>query len=194
MPAGCCLCAIWAYALASTSGCGGIYEIDVIDAATHSIVQTIPTSGYEVVSIAAHPYLPLAYAACANGGVCVIDTNTFTVQIIIPYSGLVIDVQPSPDGQWVYASEYYGYGLAKVDVSTNTIVDTLPGYGKFGLSISPDGSRIYASEAWDGVVHVIDANNMELITTIGVAARTTENALTAMAAAVCCPRDFSPGH
>src|SRR4030065_2619900 len=87
-----------AYARASTSGGGGIYEIDVIDTASHTIVQTIPTSGYDVISIAAHPYLPLAYAACWSGGVCVIDTNTFTVQTIIPHRGLGWDGQSSPAG------------------------------------------------------------------------------------------------
>ncbi len=31
-----------AYALASTNNCGGVYQIDVIDSETHSIVQAIP--------------------------------------------------------------------------------------------------------------------------------------------------------
>ncbi len=115
---------------------------------------------YQVISIAAHPSLPLAYAAstqcCYTGSVLVIDTNNFTIQTAIPYPGIVWDVQPSPDGSWVYASGPFGTGLAKIDVNTNTIVNTLPNYGKFGLDISPDGSRIYATEMWDGVVHVID--------------------------------------
>ncbi len=171
-----------AYALASTNNCGGVYQIDVIDTETHSIVQAIPLMDYQVISIAAHPSLPLAYAAstqcCYTGSVLVIDTNNFTIQTAIPYPGIVWDVQPSPDGSWVYASEYFGTGLAKIDVNTNTIVNTLPNYGKFGLDISPDGSRIYATEMWDGVVHVIDTINMELITTIGIGATTAEAELT----------------
>jgi DNA-binding beta-propeller fold protein YncE len=170
-----------AYALLSEHGCGGMFPIDVMDTATHNIFTSISTD-YEIVSMSAHPFLPLAYAAGtqygSSGAVVVIDTNFFTVQTTIPYGGFVWDVQTSPDGRWVYASEYYGTGLAKIDVSTNTIVDTLPGYGKFGLSISPDGSTIYATELWDSVVQVIDATNMELITTIGVGATTAESALT----------------
>lgn len=165
-----------AYALVS-----GASTIDVFDTATHIIVQSIPTSNYGIISIAAHPYLPLAYAAgnqcCYSGGVLVINTNSFSVQTIIPYGEQVWDVQLSPDGQWVYASDNFGNGLAKIDVDTNTIVGTLPGYGRNGLDISPDGSTIYASEGWDGVITVIDATTLDYITSINVGA-TYENALT----------------
>ena len=171
-----------AYALASTSYCFYTYQIDVIDTATHTIVQSIPTSGYGINSITAHPFLPLAYAAgtqlpfSSEGAILVIDTNTFTVQTIIPYGGNVWDVQPSPDGHWVYASDSYSISLAKIDVNTNTIVDTLPGYGYNGLDISPDGSTIYASQG--GIVIVIDAVTLDYITSIDVGTYTYENELT----------------
>ena len=76
------------------------------------------------------------------------------------------------------------------------VVDTLPGYGKFGLDISPDGSTIYASEAWDSVVHVIDATNMELITTIGVGVITQEIELTCDGSELYIAREagFDPRH
>jgi DNA-binding beta-propeller fold protein YncE len=89
------------YALASTSDCPEIFPIDVIDTTTHTIVQTIDTSNNGLISIAEHPYLPLAYASGGsndNGVILVIDTNTFTVQTIINYGVYVWDVVPSPDG------------------------------------------------------------------------------------------------
>ena len=158
-------------------------QIDVIDTSAHTIVQSIPHPDYAVNSITAHPYLPLAYAGahqcCWSGYILVIDTNTFAINTIISYGGnvsRVSDVQTSPDGQWLYASEYYGQGLAKVDVSTNTIVDTLPGYGRYGLDISPDGSVIYTSEGWS--VSVIEAANLEVITSINVGASSQDHELT----------------
>jgi uncharacterized repeat protein (TIGR01451 family) len=173
-----------AFALANNPGyCGGFLQIDIIDTATHSIVNSIPTLGYRIESFSAHPFLPLIYAAgtqdgLPGGGIVVINTDSFSIQTIIQYGESIRDVQISPDGHWLYANERYGIGLAKIDLNTNTIVDTLPGYGKYGLEISPDGSRIYASEGPDGIIDIIDAATLEYITTIDVGAGTFESATT----------------
>lgn len=173
-----------AFALANNPGyCGGYLQIDVIDTKTHLIVDSIPTLGYRIESFSAHPYLPLIYAAGTQdgppgGGVVVINTQSLSIQTIIQYGDSIRDVQISPDGHWLYANERYGNGLAKIDTDTNTVVETLPGYGKFGLEISPDGLRIYASEGPDGVIDIIDAVTLDYITTIDVGVGTYESAIT----------------
>ena len=174
------------YALASTGNdsCNEAYDIAVIDTATHTIVQSIPTPGYDVISIAAHPFLPLAYAAsyqcCYSGAIMVIDTSTFTIQTTIPFGAIAWGIQPSRDGQWVYASDYYSeQGVIKIDTQTNEIAGSITGLGDlFGLQISPDGTRLYAAGGWSNKVVVLDAVNMTEITTVWVNGRTVEIALT----------------
>lgn len=171
------------YALASGDDCmGGPDPIDVIDTTTHTIVQSIDTSNYRINAVTAHPLLPLAYAGGTQGGmagaVLVIDSVNFTIQTIIPHGWSVTDVLPSSDGQWLYASEYFGYGVAKIDVDTNTIVDTLPGYYYFGLDISPNGSILYISKGWNNTVSVADTESMDSITSVEVGVETYEIELT----------------
>ena len=173
------------YALASTGGgCEQVTDIAVIDTASHTIVQYISTPGYMISSIAAHPFLPLAYATsyqcCYSGSVMVIDTNTFTVQTMIPFGTITWGVQPSRDGQWVYASDYYGQqGLAKINPQTNEVVDTISGMGElFGLQVSRDGSRLFVAGGWSGNIYVLDAIEMTYITSIPVGGLILEMALT----------------
>lgn len=160
-----------------SNGYDDSYDIDVIDTATHTIIQSIPTSNYKIMSITAHPYLPLAYAAGTQGysvgGVLVIDTDIFSLQTIIPYGGIfgggLWDVQVSPDGQWVFASGDWLYeqgGIIKIEVSTNTIVDALSGYEIVDLNISPDNSRIYAHQNYEQEILVIDSDTLDVITSI----------------------------
>ncbi len=175
------------YALATTSYCYDVYQIDVIDTATHTIVQSIPTQNILVISIAAHPFLPQAYAAggegyetgqVLTGHVLVINTDTFTIDTMIPFGELIWDVQPSPDGQWVYASEAYDEGIAKIEVEHSEIVDFLPFNSIYGLDISPDGSVLYGSDSWNSQIAVFNTNPLEFVTNIDVGAATSEVELT----------------
>jgi YVTN family beta-propeller protein len=172
-----------AYALASFYDCdSGPAPIMVIDTTTHTIVQSIPNPDYSLLSIAAHPYLPVAYASgfhcCYTGGILVIDTSTFSIQTIIPYGDIIFDVQPSPDGQWLYASEYEGNGIVKIDLSTNTVVDNLPGMYWAGLDISPDGTTLYVSDVADSEIVVVATDTLENVATIAAGPGTFENELT----------------
>lgn len=161
-----------AYALISGEACSTEIAdpLVVLDTANHTIIQSIETE-YIVNSIAAHPSLPLAYVALGRfdtspGGILVIDTDSFEVVTMIPHGAEVFDVQPSPDGQWVFASDTYSAGLAKIEVSSNTILDTLPEYGHYGLEISPDGSRLYAPTGLASIT-VIDPRSLTVIAAFG---------------------------
>ncbi len=163
-----------AYALASTNDCEGIYQIDVIDTGTHSIVQSIYTENYSITSLTAHPYLPLAYAGahqcCFLGYVLVIDTETFTIQTVLPYGGVMWGVQTSLDGSWVFATDYYYQaGVIKIDTQTNEIIDSTGGLGElFGVEISPDGSTLFVAGGWNGTIYMLDAIDLSYITSIFV--------------------------
>ena len=170
-----------AYALASTNDCEGLYQIDVIDTATYTIVQSISTLNHRIESLAAHPFLPLAYAAGISdegqGSILIINTNTFSIQNEILAENVVVDVQPSNDGQWLYAS-VLGTGVVKIDLSNNVIVDTFSQYYVYGLDILPDGSTLYVAEGIYSAVTMIDTDSMQSIGGLYVGDDNYDNELT----------------
>jgi len=150
-----------AYALVGSSYSN---QIVVIDTTTYYI-RVIPTPD-EPRSIVAHPYLPRAYATCANGTILVIDTTSFEIVATIPAGGEPWDVAMPPDGQWLFVSDRYGDGLAVIDPNTNAVHTTLTNLGNLaGLAISPDGATIYACGQYSGI-HVIDRASLTRLTTV----------------------------
>ena len=155
------------HALVSASGLEQVY---VIDTATYEIVNTIQT--IMVDYLASHPYLPYIYLAGQNllnstGQVQVIDSNSFTVIDTIFLLAYVWDVQPSPDGQWLYAAarEQYGYHtvLYKIDTQTNQVVDSISNLGELTrIQVTPDGSRLFAAASTD-YIQVIDTANLTYV-------------------------------
>lgn len=139
-------------------------QIAVVDTATY-LVSFLSTS-QQPRSIAAHPYLDIAYATCGDGTILVIDTSSFSILTSIPFGSDPWDIAVSPDGKWVFASDRQGAGLAVIDALNNTLYTTVTGLGDLnGLDILPDGSEIYVSGMYNEI-HVIDGNTFSLITTI----------------------------
>jgi YVTN family beta-propeller protein len=161
-----------AYALASSSTCGTTNIVDVIDTTSHTIIQSILMADNGLVSIDAHPYLPVAYAGgfinAGIGELYIIDTNTFTIIDNIEAGYTVNDVRPSPDGMWIYASAT-GYGVLKIDASNNTIVDYTPlNTSIYGLETSLDGSKLFVSTGGNNSVLVVETESMEIFTSFYV--------------------------
>ena len=72
----------------------------------------------------------------------------------------------NPTGTMVFATLQTGRGLAVVDVSTNTLVTTIPlASDGFNLVVAPDGARFYATTA-DGTVYIVNAETYQVITTL----------------------------
>ncbi len=128
-------------------------------------VRTIATPGVPL-SIIAHPYLDVAYAASSDGTVLVVDTISFNILTSIYVFPTPWDVAVSPDGHWVFTGDRYGSGLAIIDAFDNTLHTVLTGLGDLtGLEVAPDGSAIYAAALSSGV-RVIDGATFQLRTTI----------------------------
>ncbi len=110
------------------------------------------------------------YAYVANSldnTVSVIDTSTNKVTDTIKNTGSGGYLVASPDGKYVYATNYGSDpgSVSVIDTTTNSIVTKIPvsglSYGETGwIAISPDGNRVYAVNAdgnYEGVA-VIDTN------------------------------------
>jgi uncharacterized repeat protein (TIGR01451 family) len=141
-------------------------QIAVVDTTIHTITSYIPTPSY-IRSVAAHPYLDVAYATCGNHTILVVDTTAFSIATAIPTSGEPWDVAVSPDGRWVFTGDVQDSGLDVIVAVSNTIYTTVTGLGGLtGLEVAPDGSKVYASNQWDGI-HVIDGTTFSHTTTVG---------------------------
>jgi YVTN family beta-propeller protein len=135
-------------------------QIAVIDTTTHSVITYISMPS-RARSVAAHPYLDLAYATCGNGTIQVIDTTSFITVTSIAVGSDPHDVAVSPDGRRVFAGSRWGDGLAVIDADSNTLHTTVTGLGDLtGLEVAPDGSEVYACGKGNGV-HVIDGTTFD---------------------------------
>jgi YVTN family beta-propeller protein len=151
-------------------------QVAVVDTATYSVITYIYTPS-NARSVAAHPYLDIAYATSTDGTIQVIDTTTFNITASIPVGNDPHDVAVSADGQWVLAGSRRGDGLAVIDADSNTLY-TVTGLGDLtGLVVAPDGSLVYACGQWNGV-HVIDGVTFNHITTVPDVGNTWEAAVT----------------
>jgi hypothetical protein len=138
--------------------------------------------------VVVHP-MPLAYIAngdYSNGYVLVMDTTNFSILTSIHHGAAVMDVAVSPDGRYVFASEYTtSAGIAVIDTQTNSIITVIGGLGDtWHMEITPDGTRLFAAAGWWNSIHVIDAVNFSYITSIGTEGMTIDMKLNWMAAAV----------
>ncbi len=157
-----------AYAVAGSDETENVY---VIDTATFAIIKTIHS--IFPLSLATHPYLPLIYIGgyrCCNAGfIQVLDTSTFSIETTMALGFYIHDVQPSPDGQWLYASDFYGEGIYKIDAQTNEAVDSISGTEWFAdIKLSPDGSKLYVVDDFNEAVVVIDAANFSVLNSIWI--------------------------
>lgn len=79
------------------------------------------------------------------------------------------DARISPDGKFLYSAGSNTTTIVKLDIATNTQVDTvtIPQYGE-ALNLSPDGTVLYAFENGynSGLLRVHDAATLDLIKTV----------------------------
>ena len=152
-------------------------QVMVVDTGSQTIVNIISMPG-NARSLAAHPYLPIIYATCANGSLQVIDTDTFSISSSVDIGGEPWDVAVSPNGSWIFAGDRQGAGLSVIDANSLTLHTTVGGLGALtGLEVAPDGAQIYALGLSNGV-HVIDGASFNLITTINGLGNAWEAGLT----------------
>ncbi len=151
-------------------------RIAVIDTATYSVTNI--QTPEDAPSLAAHPYLDRAYAACEDGTILVIDTTRWDIVEQIEVGGLPWDVAVSPDGRWVFSGDRWGEGLTVIDAGSNQVHTILTGLGDLtGLAVDPNGHYLYAGGRINGL-HVIDLDSLAPVTTIPEAGTVWEIAVT----------------
>ena len=94
--------------------------------------------------------------------------NIVTATITVgkgPYGGIAV----SPNGEFVYVSNYSEGTVSVIKTSDNTVMDTIPvGKGPIGVSVTPDGAFVYVNNYSSNTVSVIDTSDNSVIQSIQV--------------------------
>ncbi len=136
--------------------------VHVIDTATRTEVATL-RGIHEAQDLAVSPDGRLLYAALWWGGVEVRDAVTGQRLGLIPVGGGVAQLELSPDGRWLFATNL-GRGVpeplfvAVADTTTRAEVARIEPPGETlqaAMTLSPDGRTLYIGCA-DGTIQVVD--------------------------------------
>ena len=124
--------------------------------------------------LAHHPKQDLLYAANRGadplaGHVSVIDTKTGKVLRRIQVEASPYDVVVSPDGDWLFVSNWSSRSISVIDAKTEKVVTSIPvGINPNDMELGDDG-RLYVSNGNENTVTVVDTKQRRAVETIGVA-------------------------
>ena len=158
----------FAYVANSNSG-----SVSVISAAKKKVVATIPVGG-GVGFLAISPdgltvYAPTFNNTGSGDEISVIGTADNTVVNRIYVDG-AWGAKVSPDGQWVYASDYIegeGNLVTVISTSTQAVVATIVvGASPEEVAFTADGAHAYVTNGNSGNVSIIDTATFTVVDTI----------------------------
>lgn len=157
-------------------GNSGIQVVSVIDAATNTIVASIPVGlgcvcvDPDIVAIAPDGSRAYVTNELANS-MSVIDTASNSVVATVAVGTGPAAVAVSPDGTHVYVVNGSGTtSVSVIDAQTNTIIATIPlGVAQArGVAVRPDGARLYVTTYGSNSIKVIDTGSHSVVNTIAV--------------------------
>ena len=182
--------------LVSNSG-AGTQSLQVVDAATGGVVQTLPYTAPASVFVGL-AYSPNGRRAYASGGgsnvihtyaVAPTGTLSATDDISMGVAGSQypllgsgpwpVGLSLSPDGSTLYVADNLANAVSVVNTAGATVATTIPvGSFPYTTLASPDGRHVYVSNWGDGTVSVIDAARNAVAATITLGASNTVGAAT----------------
>ena len=151
---------LWVYELAATA----LYvpnfssnDVSVIDAATNTVIATIPV-GNGPFTLKSSLDASKVYVANINANtVSVIDAATNTVTTTLTVGAGPEFFAITPDGSKLYVSNSGTNTVSVIDVATDTVLYSVTvGTSPLNLQVSPDGQSIIVPNSSDGNVSVID--------------------------------------
>lgn len=147
-------------------------NVNVIDAATGTIIANIPTpvAGVGAFDIIVSPDGMRVYVSnLASGYVTVIDTTTNTVVTDILTAPQLGPLSITPDGSTVYVSSFGLSAVVAIDTATNTPIATIPtGVTPGMIAITPDGTTAYVSNLGSDTISIVDVATNAVTGTIAL--------------------------
>jgi len=145
--------------------------VTVIDAATNTIITTIPTTvGPGAFDMITNPSGNRIYVSNeASGYVTVIDTTTNTVITDIFVGGSLGALSITPDSSTVYVGNFSFGGIIAIDTATNSLGTAIAtGIAPGMISITPDGIKAFVCNLFSDTVSVIDLASQSVTNTINL--------------------------
>src|SRR5713101_5577257 len=158
-------------------------ELSMIDAATQSVVATIPL-GTRPRGVVGSPDGTLLYIALSGSpfappgvdektlpppdrsadGIGVVDVRTLKLQRVMPVGTDPEQLAVSRDGARLFVSNEDAATVSVVDAAEGRIEATVKVGGEpEGVEVAPDGTVVYATSEEDGVVFAIDAARVTVL-------------------------------
>ena len=150
--------------------------IQVIDPATRTIVDSVPTGAAESHMMVLSSDGKRAYTAnVGTGTVSVIDLQARKVVKVIPVAKVVQRIAISPDGRWLFTADQTKPQVAVVDTETNTVNKwiPLPSLG-YGMAVTGDGNSLVVAHPASNSVSIVELHTMSVEKTIPVPASPQE--------------------
>jgi PQQ-dependent catabolism-associated beta-propeller protein len=145
--------------------CGDDDVIDVIDVATHAVVDQIPTGRSPEAFVLSHDETTIYVSNEENSTCQVIDIASKLIIHEIPVGAEPEGVLLSPDGRTLYVTSEVADMVHVIDpvlgvVTQNIIVGTRP--RRFALS--PDERELWVSDELSGQISIIDVATNQVLT------------------------------
>ena len=145
----------------------GAEGVKVVDLDTNLVVGSIGigSKGGIAISSKGYAYVASCYPLC--GVILVIDTATDEVVESISTSGYAgwgpEGIAVSPDGGYVYVTNYDDKSISVIDADSNTVVRNIAlGFNPIGIAVHPLGKRLCVANM-QNTVSVINTNTYNVI-------------------------------
>jgi YVTN family beta-propeller protein len=98
-----------------------------------------------------------------------VQAQTNTVMVSIPVGNQPYGVATTPNGDYVYASNYQSDSVTVISTAKATVTATIPvGHAPSGVSVTPNGDYVYVANQLSDTVSVINTTTNKVTVTIPV--------------------------
>jgi YVTN family beta-propeller protein len=154
----------------------GFPKVDVIDAASNTIVRSIAMPAPQPYGVVVHPNGRVVYVVDAGSNTVIpIDTATDTAGTPIPIGPNAAGIAISPSGDKLYVAAGISPFQAQVNVidtasatMTNTIVIAPETESPVGIAVTSDGTKVYACGSVVSNCAVIDTASNSVVAHVDV--------------------------
>jgi YVTN family beta-propeller protein len=154
-----------AYLVTSNEGSD---DLDVIDLATRTSVDTIATAGHPR-GAAFLPHSQILYVAqeTANG-VDLIDFGARSKLLTIATAERAAGVSAAPNGQRIYVANGSG-SVSVIDVASHVVIREISvGKRPWNMALTPDGRKLYVANGRSNSVSIIDTGKLAVVAEVAV--------------------------
>jgi YVTN family beta-propeller protein len=112
----------------------------------------------------------LAYVTnTTSNAVQVVNLDTGDILAAIPVGAIPVDIDASPDSQYLYVSNRGTNDVSVISPAQNAVVATITvGSAPEGIALSPDGATLYVANTYGNSLSVVDTASRSVRATIGV--------------------------